>query len=135
MVENSFLSPNQHGFRDGFSADTALCDIRECVVKGCDSGHYVCGLFLDLAKAFDCLDHPILIDHLATLGFDESACSWFSSSLSDRSLVVTAEDKISDSFLVSHGIPQGSVLRPVLFLVYFDLVLRFGNSFHPLSAS
>ncbi len=80
-----------------------------------------CGvLFLDLAKAFDTVDHTILIDKLKLLGFKASTQSWFSSYLQTRSQSTKVGNTISDKSYISCGVPQGSILEPLLFLCYVN---------------
>ena len=86
-----------------------------------------CGIFLDFSKAFDTVDHDILIEKLDFYGIRGIAKDWFVSYLSDRQQFVTVNGVKSDLTSISCGIPQGSVLGPILFLLYI-------NDFHLCSA-
>ena len=77
-------------------------------------------ILIDLQKAFDTIDHSILLGKLALLGFSKEAIEWFSSYLSNRSFSVSIEKSISDPGELKCGVPQGSILGPLLFLLYVN---------------
>jgi len=80
----SLISESQHGFRPCLSTETAICDMYEFIGRGSASGNAVVGIFLDVAKAFDCVEHDVLQCILSRVGFGESALEWLSSFLSNR---------------------------------------------------
>lgn len=120
------LDPSQHGFRGGCSTQTALCSLYEQIVDALDGGLCAMALFCDLSRAFDCVDHRILLDKMYSLGIRGLPHSWFSSYLSGREQLVEIQHfragemsrHRSGSLLVDIGVPQGSVLGPILFLMY-----------------
>lgn len=130
LSEHSLLSESQHGFLPNRSTETAILDFINHVLEGLDSGNQVVGVFLDLSKAFDSVDHTLLLKKLSALGVQGSALSWFRSYLTNRKQTVAVEffnessssleTAHSDTLPVSIGVPQGSVLGPLLFLVYIN---------------
>jgi len=124
----SYFSPSQHGFLSGRSTDTALCEIAEFARQGSASGNVVVGVFLDVAKAFDCVSHPVLLNILSRLGVDQRSINWLSSFLSDRTITVRAGGMSSSARLVNIGLAQGSVLGPFLFIVYLNVILLAANA-------
>ncbi len=83
-----------------------------------DNGDFCASLFIDLSKAFDTVDHEILLHRLKSVGLSSDVVPWFKIYLSGRTQCVQAEDKLSDSLLIAKGVPQGSVLGPLLFTIY-----------------
>ncbi len=121
--DNSILSVSQAGFREGHSTGACLADFLNEIYEEIDrrGGGGTCGvLFLDLAKAFNTVDHLILIDKLKLLGFKASTQSWFKSYLSNRSQATKVGNAISGNQEVSCRVPQGSILGPFLFLCYVN---------------
>ena len=85
-----------------------------------DAGKFSCGVFVDLKKAFDTVDHDILLQKLADYGFRELMNDWFSPYLQERTQVMVIGNRLSNKSLITCGIPQGSVLGPLLFLLYVN---------------
>ena len=94
------------------------------MVKGCVTG----AVFLDLSKAFDTIDHDSLLHKLTKVGFSSSFIDWFQSYLSDRTLVTCVGDSSSSAKHISVGVPQGSVLGPLLFIIYTNELSSVVNS-------
>jgi len=126
-----FFSDVQHGFVPGRSTETALCDILEFTLRGCENGNVVLGIFLDVAKAFDCISHPMLLTILSGLGCDDASVEWFSSFLSDRMIRVAGGNLLSSPRILNIGLAQGSVMGPFLFIIYLNVLLKFSNSLSP----
>ena len=92
--------------------------------KGCVTG----AVFLDLSKAFDTIDHDSLLHKLTKVGFNSSSIDWFQSYLSDRTQVTCVGDSSSSAKHVPVGVPQGSVLGPLLFIIYTNELSSVVNS-------
>ena len=123
----------QFGFREKHSTNHALIEITESIRKALDTGRFACGIFIDLQKAFDTVNHEILIDKLNYYGIRGNANKWFKSYLSNRSQFVSIQGHDSDHLPIQHGVPQGSVLGPLLFLIYInDLhdAIKYSSVYH-----
>ena len=110
----------QFGFRKQHSTNHALIEITEKIRKALDSGKFACGIFVDLQKAFDTVNHEILLKKLDHYGLRGATNSWFESYLNNRKQVVSINGINSETRIMKHGVPQGSVLGPLLFLIYIN---------------
>ena len=120
LNRNNIIYNRQFGFREKHSTVHGLATLTEDIKKSIDEGKLTCGVFIDLQKAFDTVDHEILLKKLETYGFRGLANNWFSSYLSKRKQYVHISGKDSDYREIKHGVPQGSVLGPILFLLYIN---------------
>ena len=98
--------------------------LTENILKGFDEGLSTGMILIDLRKAFDTIDHEILLQKLKAIKFSESTIKWFKSYLSERIFLVNIENKLSDFGEISCGIPQGSILGSLLFLIYINNMLQ-----------
>ena len=103
----------QFGFRSKFSTSHALIHMTEAIRSALDSGNVTCGIFVDFAKAFDTVNHKILLKKLDNFGFRGVVNDWFRSYLTDRKQKVVINGFESKSKIMYHGVPQGSVLGPI----------------------
>ena len=122
----SFLSKHkciydrQFGFRNRHSTNHALLDLIEDIRNAMDNNKFAVGVFVDLQKAFDTVDHNILLNKLDHHGIRGVANNWFKSYLSNRNQFVIKNGVNSDLQSMKIGVPQGSVLGPLLFLIYIN---------------
>ena len=116
FLDNNLIYLLQFDFQPIYSTNHALINLSETINISLDEGSFCCGIFVDLQKAFDTVDHKILL-HIEYYGIQGICYDWFKSYLSDRRQFVSINSYTPDLMPVDCGIPQGSNLGPLLFLI------------------
>ena len=131
LEENHLLSSQQFGYRRNRSTSIAATLFIDNIRKELDRGNLVGAVFIDLSKAFDTVGHSIILSKLTSYGINGNELNWFTNYLFNRTQQVVKDSVKSDSMHVTCGVPQGSILGPLLFLIYFndfENVLRKANT-------
>ena len=123
IEKRSLLYSSQYGFRQAHSTQHAILDIVETIQTNMDKKHFSCGVFIDLKKAFDNVSHNILLEKLNYYGFRGIVNQWLYSYLSNRTQTTEIGSHISNKLNINCGVPQGSVLGPLLFLLYTKCII------------
>ena len=118
--KNCILNSNQFGFRKAHSTVHAITSIYEQILENINNDEHTISIYLDLSKAFDCVNHNILLSKLEHYGVRGVALNFFKSYLSNRKQYTVVNGHVSDLLNVICGVPQGSTLGPLLFLLYIN---------------
>ena len=120
LYKNKIITPHQFGFRKNYSTELAVTEIQNMLLKNLNENKVTCNVFLDLAKAFDTVDHSILLLKIEKYGIRGKALSLIKSYLKNRQHLVKINNVKSSVLTLNIGVPQGSVLGPLLFLLFIN---------------
>ena len=118
LESNRILHSSHHGFRSAHSTCAALLQMYDTWVAAQAEGEISADIMLDMSAAFDVVDHPILLNKMRFYGFSECSLNWLTSYLSNRSQSVLIDGHLSEPLPVKAGVPQGSILGPLLYLLF-----------------
>ncbi len=120
LLRNNRLSSHQSGNKKHFSTETLNIFVNHAILKAMDNKMLTALVLLDLSKAFDSINHNILLQKLEFISASESSLRWFSSYVKGRSQVVRIGSTLSSPLNLTHGVPQGAILSPLLFSIYLN---------------
>ena len=127
LSDNEILSIAQHGFRKKKSTISAIASFLDTIYNDINNKIDPWIIYLDLKKAFDTISHVKMIEKLRVLGLDQATLGWFRSYLNDRWQCVKLNNLISDTLPITYGVPQGSILGPILFSIYINEIANIVN--------
>ena len=127
IARNNLLFDSQYGFRSKMSTSLALNELVDTILNALDNDKFCIGVFIDLKKAFDTVDHTLLIKKLKYYGVRGICSKFLDSYLRDRKQYVTYSNHVSSEQTIKCGVPQGSILGPLLFILYINDMYRISE--------
>ena len=125
--DNNLLYNKQFGFRNSHSTEHAILELTDEVINSFSNDSYVLGIFIDLSKAFDTVNHEILLEKLKSYGMIGLGLKWLKRYLCNREQFIKVDDYQTDYASITCGVPQGSILGPLLFLIYVNDLNKLTN--------
>ena len=133
LTENKILYPKQFGFQTGHSTEHAIVQLVDQILESFEYNKYTLGVFIDLSKAFDTVDHSILLKKLELYGVTDRNHLWFKNYLSNRKQFIQINnEETTELETITCGVPQGSILGPLLFLLYVNDLKKASNLLDPI---
>ena len=123
------LNKSQFGFRSKHSTNHAIINLTESTIESLEKELKVGGTYLDIAKAFDCVNHDMLLRKLEYYGFRANTLMWFESYLKNRKQYVNIRQQVSEMYELEWGIPQGGTLAPILFILFINDITNSSDKF------
>ena len=130
--DNKLFYQSQYGFRQNHSTEFATIELVDRLISEMENNEIPLNIYLDLSKAFDTLDHAILLEKLKHYGIKDRALDLLESYLTNRQQYVHLNDTTSDLLPIITGVPQGSILGPLLFIIYVNDLSNASNFFYPI---
>ena len=127
--DNNLLYNSQYGFRKGHSCEYAAMEITDKIFKYLDNKKLPLAIYLDFSKAFDTINHKILLHKLKYYGVSGEPLKWFENYLTNRKQYVQYKNKTSSEQIITTGVPQGSILGPLLFIIYINDIAKITKNF------
>ena len=118
LESEGYFTQHQHGFHKNHSTMHAVLQLINYINRNMDVGRPTAAIFIDFRKAFDCVSHSTVVDKMRHTNMGENALNWFTSYLQNRKQRVFANKKKSELASITQGVPQGSILGPLMYILY-----------------